>query len=179
MGYDYTSGRIKTKGLMELLYGRVEGRAKLPTGRGTWPAIWMARGQHRPGGVAPLRRDRHHGERRLRPAEDPRSGPHRGLQPRPGNHRSGTIEASPPSSEDFHVYSMEWSPDRIDVFLDGERYFTSENEGTGTAAWPFDQPHFIILNLAIGGSWGGQEGIDDSLFPHFLYVDYMRVYQRQ
>jgi len=55
----------------------------------------------------------------------------------------------------------------------------AQNEGTGTDAWPFDQPEFIILNVAIGGSWGGLEGIDDSLFPHVMQVDYVRVYQRQ
>jgi beta-glucanase (GH16 family) len=178
-GYDYTSGRIKTQGLQEFLYGRVEVRAKLPTGRGTWPAIWMLganiaqAGWPRCGeidimenvGFDPLKI---HGAVHTEAYNHTR-----------GNHRNGTIEASPPPWEDFHVYSMEWSPDRIEVSLDGERYFTFENEGTGTEAWPFDQPHFIILNLAIGGSWGGQQGIDDSLFPHSLYVDHVRVYQRQ
>jgi beta-glucanase (GH16 family) len=96
-----------------------------------------------------------------------------------GNHRSGTVQASPPPWEEFHVYSTEWSPDRIDVFLDGQRYLTFGNEGQDPAAWPFDRPHFIILNLAIGGSWGGQQGIVDSLFPHFYSVDYLRLYHRQ
>mgnify|MGYP001824579909 FL=1 len=89
------------------------------------------------------------------------------------------MEASPPPSDAFHVYSMEWTPTRIDVFFDGERYFTFENDGSGVASWPFDAPQFLLLNLAIGGSWGGLEGIDDTLFPHFYYVDYVRVYQRQ
>jgi hypothetical protein len=74
---------------------------------------------------------------------------------------------------------MVWTPERIDVLLDGERYFRFENEGTGRDAWPFDEPEFLILNLAIGGSWGGQEGIDDALFPHRMLVDWVRVYQRQ
>jgi len=179
MGYEYTSGRVKTQGLAEFLYGRVEVRAKLPTGRGTWPAIWMLGSN-------------------IGQAGWPRCGEidimeNVGFDPvtihgtvhteaynhAQGNSRGASTAASPPPWEDFHVYSVEWAPDRIEVSLDGEPYFAFENEGTGTAAWPFDQPEFILLNLAIGGSWGGQQGIDDTLFPHLFYVDYVRVYQRQ
>jgi beta-glucanase (GH16 family) len=81
--------------------------------------------------------------------------------------------------EDFHTYAMEWYPDRIDIFADGEKYFTFRNEGTGAAAWPFDKPHYLLINLAIGGSWGGQKGIDDTRFPHRYYIDYVRVYQQK
>jgi beta-glucanase (GH16 family) len=177
-GYDYTSGRIKTQGLEEFVYGRVEIRAKLPTGRGTWPALWMLGasisqvGWPRCGEIDIMENV----------GFDPltiHATVHTQANHVTGSPESGTIEASPPPWEDFHVYSMEWYPDRIDVFLDGEKYFTFENDGAGTDAWPFDQPEFIILNLAIGGNWGGQEGIDESLFPHFLYVDYVRVYQQQ
>ena len=62
--------------------------------------------------------------------------------------------------------------------MDGQKYFTFRNEGTGSRTWPFDKPQFLILNLAIGGTWGGQKGIDDSLFPHRLVIDYVRVYQQ-
>jgi beta-glucanase (GH16 family) len=179
MGYDYTSARLKTQGIFEFLYGRVEVRAMLPTGRGTWPAIWTLGanisqvGWPRCGeidimenvGFDPLKI---HGAVHTEAFNHTR-----------GNHRSGTVEASPPPSEEYHVYSMEWTPTRIDVFLNGEPYFSFENDGSGVAAWPFDAPQFLLLNLAIGGNWGGQQGIDDSLFPHFYSVDYVRVYQRQ
>lgn len=178
MGYGYTSARLKTEGLADFLYGRVEIRAELPTGRGTWPALWML-------------------GTNIQQAGWPRCGEidimeNVGFDPltihgavhtaaynhMKGNHRNGTIQASPPPWEAFHVYSMEWSPEHIDISLDGERYFRFENEGTGTDAWPFDQPEFLVLNVAIGGSWGGQQGIDDSLFPHRMLVDWVRVYQR-
>ena len=63
--------------------------------------------------------------------------------------------------------------------MDGVRYFTFRNEGTGSAAWPFDAPQYLLINLAIGGTWGGQQGIDDSLFPHRYQIDYVRIYQQR
>jgi beta-glucanase (GH16 family) len=95
-----------------------------------------------------------------------------------GTQRNATTTLTSPAPwEDFHVYAIEWYPDRIDAFVDGQKYFTFRNDATGSRSWPFDQPHFVILNLAVGGSWGGQQGIDESLFPHRFYVDYVRVYE--
>ena len=179
MGYEYTSARLKTEGLAQFLYARVEFRAKLPTGRGTWPALWMlgsSIGQVGWPTCGEIDVMENVGFDPLKIHGTVHTDAYNHVR---GNHRSGAIEASPPPWEDFHVYSMEWTPDRIGILLDGEEYFSFENEGTGRAAWPFDQPHFVIANLAIGGVWGGQQGIDDSLFPHFMYVDYVRVYQRQ
>jgi beta-glucanase (GH16 family) len=179
MGYAYTSARLKTQGLAQFLYGRVEFRARLPTGRGTWPALWMLGSNIGQVGWPTCGEIDIMENVGFDPLKIHGTVHTDAYNHTLGNHRSGTVEASPPPWEDFHVYSMEWTPDRIDIFLDGERYFTFENEGTGTAAWPFDQPHFIIVNLAIGGSWGGQRGIDDSLFPHRMFVDYVRVYERK
>jgi beta-glucanase (GH16 family) len=89
--------------------------------------------------------------------------------------KSANVTIANPS-EDFHVYAMEWYADHIDVFADGQKYFTFRNEGTGSRAWPFDKPHYLLINLAIGGGWGGQKGIDDSRFPHRYFVDYVRIY---
>jgi beta-glucanase (GH16 family) len=80
---------------------------------------------------------------------------------------------------DFHVYASEWYPDRIDLFVDEQKYFTFRNEGTGSRTWPFDQRLYLLINLAIGGSWGGQQGIDDSLFPHRYLIDYVRIYRQK
>jgi beta-glucanase (GH16 family) len=79
---------------------------------------------------------------------------------------------------EFHVYALEWSPDRIDIFVDDSLYFTYVNEHEGWEAWPFDQPFYLILNLAIGGDWGrAGGGIDNEIFPARMLVDYARVYR--
>ena len=78
----------------------------------------------------------------------------------------------------FHLYSVEWTPDHIHIFLDNKLYFTYINEGTSWKAWPYDHPYHLILNLAIGGNWGRAGGpIDDNIFPVQMEVDYVRVYQ--
>jgi len=81
--------------------------------------------------------------------------------------------------EQYHVYAIEWYEDKIDFFLDDEKYFTFKNEGTGNDVWPYDKPHYLILNAAIGGTWGGQKGIDDTIFPQKYHIDYVRVFKRK
>jgi beta-glucanase (GH16 family) len=177
-GYAYTSGRIKTQGLEEFLYGRVEVRAKLPTGRGTWPAIWMlGAGIDRVGWPACGEIDimENVGFDPTTVVASVHTAAYNHVR---GTQKSATATLTSPAPwEDFHVYALEWYPDRLEALVDGRRYFTFRNEGTGSATWPFDQPQFLILNLAIGGTWGGQHGIDDSLFPQRMYVDYVRVYR--
>jgi len=176
--FGYTSASINTLGKYEFLYGRVEVRAKLPTGNGTWPAIWMLGTNRRQVGWPAC------GEIDI--MENVGFDPLRisaAVHTSAYNHTIGTQKsakitvASP--WEDFHVYAMEWYPDRIDVFVDGQKYFTFANEGTGAAIWPFDKQQYLLINLAIGGSWGGQKGIDDGRFPHRYYVDYVRIYQQK
>jgi beta-glucanase (GH16 family) len=178
MGYEYTSARLNTKGRAEFLYGKVEIRAKLPTGRGTWPALWMLGANVDEVGWPAC------GEIDIMEnvGYDPQTIV-ASVHTAADNHVQGTQKNATTKLEapwaDFHVYAAEWYPDRIDFFVDGERYFTFRNEGTGSRTWPFDKPQYLILNLAIGGTWGGTKGVDDSLFPHRLYVDYVRVYQRK
>jgi len=178
MGYDYTSARLNTKGRAEFLHGKVEIRAKLPTGRGTWPALWMLGANVDQVGWPAC------GEIDIMEnvGYDPQTivaSVHTAAY----NHMQGTQKNATTRLEapwaNFHVYSAEWYPDRIDAFVDGQKFFTFRNEGTGSRTWPFDKPQFVILNLAIGGTWGGQKGIDDSLFPHRLLIDYVRVYQQK
>ena len=97
------------------------------------------------------------------------------------NHVKGTARGGsfyrPDPFEEFHIYAVEWLEDRIDFYIDEYKYFTFENENSGVDAWPFDAPHYLILNLAIGGSWGGQKGVDDSIFPQPYIIDYVRVFK--
>ena len=82
------------------------------------------------------------------------------------------------ASEAFHVYALEWNAGQMDFFVDDRKYFTFRNEGTGPDAWPYDKPQYLILNLAIGGFWGGAKGIDETIFPQRYWIDYVRVYQK-
>ena len=176
-GFAYTSASVNTRGRFEFLYGRVEVRAKLPAGRGAWPAIWTLgtnRGQVRWPACGEIDIMENVGFEPLRI--------HASVHTAAYNHVAGTqktaiVEIDDPS-KDFHVYAMEWHADRIDVFVDGRKYFTFENEGTGNDAWPFDKPQYLLINLAIGGMWGGQKGIDDGSFPQRYLVDYVRIYRR-
>ncbi len=95
-----------------------------------------------------------------------------------GTQKTASVTIANPA-DDFHVYAMEWSANQIGVFVDGQQYFSFRNEGTGARAWPFDKPQYLLVNLAIGGSWGGQRGIDDSRLPYRYLVDYVRIYQQK
>ena len=176
-GYDYTSASLTTQGRKEFLYGRIEVKAKLPTGVGAWPAIWMLGTNIEEVGW-PLC-----GEIDIMEnvGYDP-DNVHGNVHTKAYNHNLGTnkgnmIEVQSPYT-DYHVYAVDWTPNKIDFFVDEERYFTFENDGEGNAeTWPYDQPHYLILNLAIGGFWGGQKGIDDEIFPQRYEIDYVRYYE--
>ncbi len=175
-GNEYTSASLTTRGITSWTYGRIEMRAVLAGGRGTWPAFWTLGADIGTVGWPAC------GEIDI--MEYVGFDPLRvygNIHTEAYNHADGTgkghsIEIDAPY-EQFHTYAIEWYPDRIDFFVDGSRHFTFANEGTGWEAWPYDTPQFIILNLAIGGSWGGQQGIDTTMFPVRMLVDYVRVYQ--
>lgn len=175
---DYTSASLITNGKASFCYGRIEVRAKLPTGRGTWPAIWMLGTNIREVGWPTC------GEIDI--MENVGFDPNRicaNSHTKKYNHARNTgkgssIMVSKPYKE-FHIYAIEWYPDRIDFFVDDNKYFTYENEGSGEDAWPYDKDQYLILNTAIGGTWGGQKGVDDSIFPQKFYIDYVKVYQKK
>ena len=172
----YSSARMITKGRGDWKYGRVEVKARLPKGRGIWPAIWMLPTKSAYGGW-------------------PKSGEidimefvgympdslfgsiHTGLY----NHTIGTQRTKGIVLKDlsttFHVYAIEWTEEKISFLIDGKQYYEFKNEHTGPGAWPFDQEFHLILNIAVGGNWGGKYGVDDSIFPQTMEVDYVRVYQ--
>jgi beta-glucanase (GH16 family) len=78
---------------------------------------------------------------------------------------------------DFHLYGLKWTKDYMTFYVDNQAILTYNNDGTGVNAWPFDNPFYIILNLAWGGSWGGSQGVDESALPASMEVDYVRVFQ--
>ena len=173
---EYTSASLTTLNKASWTYGRIEVRAKLPTGRGAWPAIWMLGTDKQQVGWPAC------GEIDI--MENVGFDPeviHGNIHTKSYNHVQHTNKGSKITIakpyEDFHVYAVEWRPDRLDFFVDKSKYFTFTNEGKGNAAWPYDKPQHLILNIAIGGNWGGQKGIDDSMFPKRMYIDYVRVYQ--
>ena len=88
------------------------------------------------------------------------------------------VKKMPNAEADYHVYAVEWTPEALTFFVDGQSFFTCKNDGTGVDSWPFDAPQYLILNLAIGGAWGGQRGVDPNAFPQQYLIDYVRVYQR-
>ncbi|WP_445263765.1 glycoside hydrolase family 16 protein [Rhodohalobacter sp. 8-1] len=177
-GFDYTSARLVTRGKETWTYGRFEARAKVPTGRGTWAAIWTLGANISEVGWPES------GEIDIMEyvGYDP-DKVHGYVHTEAYNHTIGTDKGSSYTLErpweEFHVYAVEWYDDRIDFFVDDVKYFTFEKESSDNDVWPFDKPHYLILNLAIGGNWGGTEGIDNTLFPHRFEVDYVRVYQRK
>jgi beta-glucanase (GH16 family) len=180
---DYTSARLVTRDKGDWRYGRVEVRAKLPSGRGTWPAIWMLPTEWVYGGWP----DSGEIDIMEHVGYDPNTvfaTIHTGAY----NHMLGTqigFEHEDETLEtSFHVYSMEWEPGLIKVFIDNIHYatftFVAENNinRSPDAAWPFDQTFHLILNIAVGGSWGGVEGVDPDIWPQELVIDYVRVYQQ-
>ena len=178
-GKDITSASLHTYGHKHMTYGRIEVRAKLPTGTGTWPAIWTLGTSIRNGTKWP-----DCGEIDI--MENVGFDPdviHANIHTKSYNHVLGTnkgdkITVKKPY-EDFHVYAVEWFEDRMDFYVDDTKYFSFSNENSGKATWPFDDPHYLIINLAIGGGWGGQQGIDDTIFPKKYYIDYVKVYKQK
>lgn len=174
----YTSARLLTRDRQAWKYGRFEIRAKLPSGNGTWPAIWMLPEDWEYGGW-------------------PASGEidimeHVGHEPNrvyatvhteAYNHLEGTQDTDTlriaDAEEAFHEYALEWTESSINWYVDGEQYSTFTNEQATYKEWPFDKPFHLILNIAVGGNWGGSQGVDDSIWPQQMVVDYVRVYQRK
>lgn len=175
----YTSASLTTNKKKHFLYGKIEVRVKVPAGVGTWPAIWML-GENIKEVGWPLC-----GEIDI--LENVGYDPdvvHANVHTKDFNHTLKTNKGNSITIEnlknDFHVYSIEWSKDKIDFFIDECKYFTFINEYPNQPEkWPFNQPHYLILNLAIGGTWGGEQGIDNKKFPHLFLIDYVRVYQKQ
>ncbi|HUX84945.1 MAG TPA: glycoside hydrolase family 16 protein [Chitinophagaceae bacterium] len=173
-GFKYSSARLVSRTKAQWKYGKLVVRARIPSGKGTWPAIWMLG------------------------AEQPLSWPADGeidIMEEVGFqaniihgsiHTTTTESGSPatssipvPTAQDsFHLYSIVWTPQLINIYTDSTKLLTYFNQGQGLTQWPFDSACYLLLNIAVGGSWGGQQGVDTSAFPTDMVIDYVRVYQK-
>ncbi len=175
-GTTWTSARLVTRHKRDFLYGRMEVRARLPVGRGTWPAVWMLPTDRAYGGWP----DSGEIDIMEHVGYDP-GVVHGTIHTKAYNHKIGTQVGGtvqvPDFNTGFHTYAIEWTPGKIEFFVDGEAYFRFENDGRGNfATWPFDQRFHLLLNIAIGGDWGGAQGIDPALTEATMEVDFVRVY---
>lgn len=172
----FTSTRLVTRNKGDWKYGRVEVRAKLPSGKGIWPAIWMLPTDWKYGGWP------NSGEIDIMEfvgyMPDSLFGTvhteaYNGMR---GTQKVKSIFVKDLSTS-FHVYAIEWDENSISFFFDGKLYNHFKNEKTSSASWPFDQRFHLLLNVAVGGDWGGKQGVDDSIFPQKMFIDYVRIYQ--
>ena len=175
-GQNYTSARLVTNGQRSWTYGFFEIRAKLPCGRGTWPAIWML-------ADAPVINWPDIGEIDIMEhvGFDP-GVVHGTIHTKAYNHVINTARGDQTTIADactaFHRYQLTWTSERITIGADDRPYFQFDREASGGHdVWPFDAPQYLILNIAVGGTWGGEKGVDDAVFPQRMEVDYVRVYQ--
>lgn len=172
-GDKYTSTRITTKGKKEFQYGRFEARAKLPVGVGVWPALWMLGsninevGWPKCGEIDILE---YVGKEPNTVFTSLHTQDSHGNTVNTKKTRFDNIE------EGFHIYAMEWTKDKIDFFVDNQLVYTFQPETKTEAIWPYNQPFYFIINMAIGGNFGGPE-LDDTIFPQEFIVDYIKVYQ--
>ena len=173
---EYTSARLVTRNKGDWKYGRIEVKARLPHGRGTWPAIWMLPTNWVYGSW-------------------PKSGEidimeyvgydpgvvHGSIHTEAYNHQIGTQKTDtalvPDAETQFHLYAIEWDAEKIDFYVDSRKYFTFINEHKDYKTWPFNQAFHLLLNIAVGGNWGGVQGVDPNIWPQKMWVDYVRVFQ--
>ncbi len=178
---DYTSASITTTGLAQWKYGRIEIKAKLAGGRGVWPAIWMLGENWQLGkGVAwpkcgEIDIMEHVGFEKDSIYAVVHTQAYNGMH---NTQPKESVFIDDPYDK-FHTYTIEWTPEKIGWFLDEKETFIYKNEHKTVDEWPFDQPFHLKLNVAVGGGWGGQKGIDDSMFPQRMIIDYVRVYQKK
>jgi beta-glucanase (GH16 family) len=176
-GMNYTSARMTTKNKGDWKYGKLEIRAKLPSGTGTWPAIWMLPSDGVYGGwpgSGEIDIMEHVGYNPFHVHGTIHTESNNGMD---GTQIGGHIEMNDVFSN-FHNYTIEWNEQSIKWYVDDTQFFTYYNDNQNNSeTWPFNQDFHLLINLAIGGNWAGQQGIDDSIFPVNLEIDYVRVYE--
>ncbi len=174
-GKSYTSSKILTRGKKVFKYARIDIRAKLPKGKGIWPAFWLLPQNNVFGGWPKS------GEIDLMEMighEPNRSYGTLHFGPGPGSTQLGRNYTLPSGifNDEFHVFSLEWKQNQIQWFIDGNLFSTYTNADFGTNNYPFNEDFFLIVNLAVGGNWPGNPDAV-TYFPQWLILDYIRVYQ--
>merc|ERR1719350_121107 len=170
----YTSTRIVSE--QTFTYGYFQMRAKLPKGRGIWSAFWLLNA-NRPlnwpsDGEIDIMENVGFDQSRI----------HSNIHTERYNHLLGTNIGSNTKvdniTDEFHTYTLNWTPVSITTYVDDRKFFEYDKPINATRAeWPFDEQFNIILNVAVGGSWGGLNGVDDSIFPTTYAIDYVRQYE--
>ena len=175
---NFSSARLRTVGKGDWQYGRIDVRAKIALGQGIWPAIWMLPsdwiyGGWPKSGEIDIMEHVGHDEGRI----------HGSVHTESYNHIIGTQRTNSKLIEDvktlFHIYSIEWSEQKIDFFIDDTLHYTFQNDFSNDfRTWPFNERFHLLLNVAVGGNWPGPPN-NTTVFPQDMEVDYVRVYEKQ
>ena len=172
-GKSYTSGKITTRNKLDFQYGTIEVRAELATGKGIWPAIWMLGsnidevGWPKAGEIDIMEyvgKNPHEIHTTLHTPDSH------------GQSKNTKITTDTSFETGFHVYKAHWTEEFIKFYIDDYLVYTFSPEVKDDQTWPFDQPFYLILNLAVGGNFGGPE-VDDTIFPQEFIIDYVRIYR--
>jgi beta-glucanase (GH16 family) len=175
-GFNYTSALLKTQNAYYWRYGRIEARIKLPRTTGFVPAFWMLSQDGLYGwwpwcGEIDIMEHPTNQDKIFGTCHTYKYSYFTGTM----NPAGGSIQV-PDSETEFHVYKVQWTPEKIDFYVDDQNYFTFNNEYAGFEAWPFDQPFYLILGMGVGGGWVGNPDAT-TVFPGVMEVDYVRVFQ--
>ena len=170
------SGRVYAKVKSGWTYGYIEASIKLPKGKGTWPAFWMMpvnfKSWPADGEIDIMEEVGYH-------PDYVSSSLHANAHVH-SNNTQITHEMKCSGAEgEFHTYAILWTAKNITTYVDGQVQLSYDNRGLGRDDWPYDDPFYVILNLAWGGSWGGAQGVDESALPCTMEVDYVRVFQKK
>jgi beta-glucanase (GH16 family) len=180
--YPWSSARLTTRGKESFLYGKIEFRAKVPAGRGTWSAGWLLGDEYKDELSWP-----YCGEidvlENVGYEMDPKTGngkTHASIHCgayyfKLGNQPTSIVDVNNMTDE-YHIYSIEWLSGSISILIDGKKYF-DYHDGSNNLTWPFNKPQNLILNLAMGGGWGGAKGLDPEMKSAKFIIDYVRVYE--
>jgi beta-glucanase (GH16 family) len=181
-GHQWTSARLTTRSKESFLYGRIEFRGKVPSGRGTWSAGWLLGDDYTDelswpycGEVDVLENVGYEMNQETGNGKTHASVHCGAYYFKLGNQPTSIIDVKN-MTDTFHLYTVDWLKDRITILIDGKKYF-EYHDASDNLTWPFDKPQNLIINMAIGGGWGGAKGVDPDLTSAKFILDYVRVYE--